>query len=59
MPIPKTSDPSAIQLDSTLATRMVKVVKPYKVDMPDIRNNLVELAEKARQAPEDPSGGAS
>ena len=55
MPIPKIEDPKSLRISGVpdglageTARKLVAVVKPYKKDMPDIMDRLVELAEKAK-----------
>jgi hypothetical protein len=54
MPMPKPKDPQDESSEGKPLTvggkpvkKLVKLVKPYKADMPDIANRMAELAAKA------------
>ena len=56
MPIPKLEDPKNLRIGTTQdgsagepAKKLVTVVKPYKKDMPDILDRLVELASAQKE----------
>lgn len=53
MPMPKPKKPEDLTIQGKAAKKLVKVVKPFKADLPHLEREMAELAEKAKSVSSD------
>lgn len=53
MPMPKPKKPEDLTIQGKAAKKLVKVVKPFKADLPHLEREMTEMAEKAKSVSSD------